>query len=616
MSKKPRKNLTLIKAGKLNIRLVTIILVLVVIPIAILGGVVFYNMEQTTIRENLNFMHATMERRQDSIRNNVDSMNMTTQFFLTNDTLHQVLIDSKTDVTYSTRKWIDIYRGDVAALERLINNNPVLNGVRVYALNENVQEMMPVLYKNSRMQKQEWTSLQGTGGWIFDYRDHLFQNYDTEPLLGLITPVTDREYGQIGVIEANMSMRTMFPAMYEQMEGESSCFVTDEGSVIFGNEPEHMEQLRESALALADSLREEESDPADILTYYNKRQKTVLAGMYIRELGGTLVSFDDISPSIYGVYHLRTQFILWMLLILVILAFMVDYLVTHVLKKFYEVLATIRKVRAGDLSVRTEEDGGMDEMGELAHQVNRMLDNIQELLQENINRELLAKDSQIKALQNQINAHFIYNVLESIKMMAEMKEDYDISDAITSLGKLLRYSMKWTSETVLVSEELEYIKNYMALINLRFDYEIYLSLNLPDQVLDQRIPKMTLQPIIENAIIHGVEEIAENTTIYMKGVLEEDDCIIEITDNGRGMNAEELEILRKKISGEIQTGGGSGNGIGLKNVQDRIRMAFGEGYGIDVATREGCFTKVSVKIPIRKTGRQRLNDADSIGSGR
>ena len=616
MSKKPRKNLTLIKAGKLNIRLVTIILVLVVIPIAILGGVVFYNMEQTTIRENLNFMHATMERRQDSIRNNVDSMNMTTQFFLTNDTLHQVLIDSKTDVTYSTRKWIDIYRGDVAALERLINNNPVLNGVRVYALNENVQEMMPVLYKNSRMQKQEWTSLQGTGGWIFDYRDHLFQNYDTEPLLGLITPVTDREYGQIGVIEANMSMRTMFPAMYEQMEGESSCFVTDEGSVIFGNEPEHMEQLRESALALADSLREEESDPADILTYYNKRQKTVLAGMYIRELGGTLVSFDDISPSIYGVYHLRTQFILWMLLILVILAFMVDYLVTHVLKKFYEVLATIRKVRAGDLSVRTEEDGGMDEMGELAHQVNRMLDNIQELLQENINRELLAKDSQIKALQNQINAHFIYNVLESIKMMAEMKEDYDISDAITSLGKLLRYSMKWTSETVLVPEELEYIKNYMALINLRFDYEIYLSLNLPDQVLDQRIPKMTLQPIIENAIIHGVEEIAEDTTIYMKGVLEEDDCIIEITDNGRGMNAEELEILRKKISGEIQTGGGSGNGIGLKNVQDRIRMAFGEGYGINVATREGCFTKVSVKIPIRKTGRQRLNDADSIGSGR
>ena len=248
-------------------------------------------------------------------------------------------------------------------------------------------------------------------------------------------------------------------------------------------------------------------------------------------------------------------------------------------------------------------------MGELAHQVNRMLDNIQDLMKENISREVLVKDSQIKALQNQINAHFIYNVLESIKMMAEIKEDYDISDAITSLGKLLRYSMKWTSETVMVSEEIEYIKNYMALINLRFDYEIYLSLNIPDEIMQQRIPKMSLQPIIENAIIHGIEELADDTTIYVKGIAEGDSCSIEITDNGRGMDEEQLQTLRKKISGEIKTEGGSGNGIGLKNVQDRIRMAYGDGYGIEVAAMEGCYTKVYVRIPMK-----RGQDADSTGS--
>jgi two-component system sensor histidine kinase YesM len=239
-------------------------------------------------------------------------------------------------------------------------------------------------------------------------------------------------------------------------------------------------------------------------------------------------------------------------------------------------------------------------MGELAHQVNRMLDNIQNLMNENIQREVLVKDSQLRALQNQINAHFIYNVLESIKMMAEMQEEYDISDAITSLGKLLRYSMRWTSKTVLVSEELEYIKDYMALINLRFDYEIYLSLNVPEEVMKQSIPKMSLQPIIENAIIHGVEELADDTTIYVKGIPEGESCTIEITDNGRGMNDEELEVLRKKISGEIETKGGSSNGIGLKNVQDRIHMEFGEQYGIEVAAMEGCYTKVCVRIPMKR----------------
>ena len=120
-------------------------------------------------------------------------------------------------------------------------------------------------------------------------------------------------------------------------------------------------------------------------------------------------------------------------------------------------------------------------------------------------------------------------------------EEYAISDAVTSLGKLLRYSMKWVSGNVLVEQELEYIKNYMALINLRFDYEIYLSLNIPELILKQEIPKMSLQPIVENAICHGIEQMAEDTNIYIKGLVEGDDCVIEITDAGKGMTEDEVK---------------------------------------------------------------------------
>jgi two-component system sensor histidine kinase YesM len=183
-------------------------------------------------------------------------------------------------------------------------------------------------------------------------------------------------------------------------------------------------------------------------------------------------------------------------------------------------------------------------------------------------------------------------------MMAEVEEEYAISDAVTSLGKLLRYSMKWVSKNVTVIEEIEYIKNYLALINLRFDYEIFLSLNIPEVIYYQEIPKMSLQPIIENAIYHGIEDIAEDTNIYIKGNLCDGYCTIEITDAGRGMTDEEVRKLQKKIDGEIETISHSGHGIGLKNVQDRIKISFGDKYGISIASKKGCYTKVVVKIPV------------------
>ena len=292
----------------------------------------------------------------------------------------------------------------------------------------------------------------------------------------------------------------------------------------------------------------------------------------------------------------QNVFFLVIVILFMILIVLVNIIVKSILKNLYGMLGTIRQVQMGDLNIRVE-NYGMDEMGELGSQFNVMLDKIQNLMEENINREVLAKNSEIRALQNQINAHFIYNVLESIKMMAEIDGEYEISDAITSLGKLLRYSMRWTSPLVTLEEELEYIKNYMDLINLRFDYRIHLAVHAPKIAYLQQIPKMSLQPIIENAIIHGVEELAEDATIYIKAYIKDGIMTIEITDTGRGMTPEQLDQLKKRIAGEIEVSGGSGNSIGLKNVQDRIQMTFGNEYGISVISKIDCFTKVIMKVP-------------------
>ena len=582
---------------KLNTKFTALIVIVFTIPIGFLAGVIYYNMEQSVISENITYMGYTMERNETTVETALDSINMTTQFIVSDDNMAELLNTASTGQSLSKTELLNFSEGELVTIERLVNNNPLLYGVRVYAINDNVVEMMPVIYTNSRMQNMSWASEDEIEGWHFGFHDTLFSSHLTsqeDSLLSLVTPIEDYKNGIIGYVEIAMDMETMFPSLYEDVGNEFSCLITDDGQIYFGDGVEQDEE-KESLIELVDD-RTEDSD-----TFYLKsgHKRYVISYIQLDEIAGKLICVRDITDAIYDIYASRNLFILVAILIIILLTILINYIVNRMLRQFYEILRTMNVVEKGDISLRIDTNSN-DEMGILSKQLNDMLDSIEKLMKDNINREVLAKNSEIRALQNQINAHFIYNVLETIKMMAEIDEEYAISDAITSLGKLLRYSMRWASGNVKIYEELEYIKNYVALVNLRFDYEIILSINIPEELLEQPIPKMSLQPIVENAILHGVEDVAEDTTIYIKAFVKEKHMYIEITDSGKGMTEEQVDALKLKIAGEIETGGGSGNGIGLKNVQDRITMAFGEGYGLDIASQIDCYTKIIVDLPFEK----------------
>ena len=220
-------------------------------------------------------------------------------------------------------------------------------------------------------------------------------------------------------------------------------------------------------------------------------------------------------------------------------------------------------------------------------------------MKDNLEREVEFQKSELRALHNQINAHFIYNIIEAIKMMAEIDEEYEVADALTALGKLLRYSMKWESGNVTLDRELEYIKNYIELMNLRFDYKVELQIDIPQELYGQRLPKISLQPIVEGAAV-----LESDTVIAITGRLSGDgkSFSICVADQGRGMDAEELNSLRRQITGEETSHSSSGNGIGLHNVQERITRVFGETFGLQVESQEGVGTAVTVYLPYKNTG--------------
>ena len=230
---------------KLNIKFTFVIILFTIVPIGIFAGILFYIMEQNVVDENRNYMQYTMERNAEAISTKIHSINMSTQFFLSDASLLSVLRRTQAGEQLSTGEWLSFKSNDISSLERLVNNNPMLYGVRVYAANDKVQEMMPILYGASRMEKQEWAAEEDYFGWHYNFTDNIFSSYmmdQNRRIVSLVTAIDDSDYGRIGMIEAAMTMETMFPSLYEDIENEWSCFLADDGSRYFGDNGEEADE--------------------------------------------------------------------------------------------------------------------------------------------------------------------------------------------------------------------------------------------------------------------------------------------------------------------------------------------------------------------------------------
>jgi two-component system, sensor histidine kinase YesM len=258
----------------------------------------------------------------------------------------------------------------------------------------------------------------------------------------------------------------------------------------------------------------------------------------------------------------------------------------------------MRKVEEGKFDIRVD-TGGQDEMSEMAYHFNRMLNKLGDLISEVIKKQEAKKNAEIRALFAQINSHFIINILENIRMMAEVDCKFEIADAITSLGKLLRYGLKWTNEYSMLREELEYIKNYIDLENVRYDYLIKLEIIVPPELMDYKVLKVSLQPVVENAIHRGIEPLSRDGVITIHCHMEQEYTLIEITDNGTGMDEERLDEVRRSMEadGLAEVREKSGNGIGIRNVNERIKLVYGEKYGIVINSKKDAYTKVTLRLP-------------------
>ncbi|MCF0134241.1 MAG: histidine kinase [Blautia sp.] len=245
---------------------------------------------------------------------------------------------------------------------------------------------------------------------------------------------------------------------------------------------------------------------------------------------------------------------------------------------------------------------------ENANRMKRNMEKINEELQRSMEREhkeaLLRQQFQYAELQNQINPHFLYNTLETIRGQAIIDDNYQIADMTETLAKYFRYNISKNKDDVTLVQELENIRNYIHIQQYRFQdrflFEIYPHVEY-EEYARCLIPKMTLQPIVENAIFHGMEQKIQQGHIYIHIDTTDRKLIVRVADDGMGMTEERLAELNRslkeemEVSGNLQTNGH--NGIAVKNVNNRLKMLYGPEYGLHISSTLNLGTEVEIVIP-------------------
>jgi two-component system sensor histidine kinase YesM len=264
-----------------------------------------------------------------------------------------------------------------------------------------------------------------------------------------------------------------------------------------------------------------------------------------------------------------------------------------------KLMGQMRRVEKGDLTARVAVRSE-DEIGQLAAGFNQMVGELQDYIGKSYLAQIKQKEAELEALKSQIRPHFLYNTLEVIRMCAIDNGATTVGEMIHSLSVQLRYTIGFNREMVALRQEVAMIQNYFRLIKIRYEDKIGLELNLPPELLELGILKLSLQPVVENAVLHGIKPKPGPGKVLISGEIGAETLTISVFDDGVGMSPARLARLNELLASE-RMGEHTAEGwkqIGLKNVQDRLRLNFGAGYGLTVASQERIGTVVRLVMPI------------------
>ncbi|HBS45551.1 MAG TPA: two-component sensor histidine kinase [Paenibacillus sp.] len=444
--------------------------------------------------------------------------------------------------------------------------------------------------------KEDWYhQLQASSGkmvWLGVYEHSLIDQVEDSPVFAFGRQIYDlNEHKPIGIVLYEMNPKPVLDALDNVKLGEHSqvYLMSQDGRFV-------------------SSAEDQEPDLTQLPSLQNS-QNVVVEQTANRLLVASKLSFSgwwvlSITPNrdlnVELVEMKRYLFIVFSILVLVstLIASIVSRTISLPLKK---VIREMKQVEIGNFRGMVNVSS-YQEINILVASFNRMVRRIEELIERVKLSSVSEKNAELHALQSQVNPHFLYNTLDMIYWMLDEEGNEQLGELVLSLSSMFRYSSHWEVDVeVTLREELEQIGHYLNIISIRLEGRLRIEINIDERWLEVRLPKMTVQPVIENAVKHGLESL-DRQGILKVSILEETGVLnIIVQDNGKGMDAEKLNALVESLDRPTTKENGK-MGIGLQNLHRRLQHMFGESYGLVIRSLPVEGTEVSIMLPIPQEG--------------
>lgn len=365
--------------------------------------------------------------------------------------------------------------------------------------------------------------------------------------------------------------------------------INKEGIIVSSRNEEEIGQLSSIHTMLnldnrEGSLTYEKNNDAMQLVYYN--------------LEGTdwfLVGEMPLELAMEDITTLRNIIFIILLISMLTIFFVSYFLINKSLHPLNQLSRKMKDISRGKMG-ETLTHIPKNELGTVIKHFNRMSLNIAELIEKNEQIQDEKRKLEIEALQSQINPHFLYNTINMIRWMAAMIKADNIVKSVVALGNILKPLYKNTDVICTISEEIDFLKNYLIIMNIRFGNSIELEFNVPGSLENYIIPRFILQPVIENAVTHGIKKTGESIAIKVAIYSEKDDIILKVNDTGKGIDTYKLTRIQDSLKNKLDNDE-SKTGIGLHNVHRRITLNYGAPYGLEMESIENEGTTITIKVP-------------------
>jgi two-component system sensor histidine kinase YesM len=311
------------------------------------------------------------------------------------------------------------------------------------------------------------------------------------------------------------------------------------------------------------------------------------------EIGTKTVSLIPINRLMKDAKRLQLIFGIIMIMAMMVILIVSKFLSGKICRDIQLLNNCMEKVENGNLQIRAVVQSH-DEIGKVTNSFNQMMDQINMLIQEVQEKEESKREAQLNALEAQIQPHFLYNTLASIQHVANMRQETEIEEVSKALSELLRSVLNNRNEYVTLWEEYDYIENFIKIENFKFRNQFEVLWDVEEEIWLYKLPKLIIQPIVENSIIHGIVDMEHGGIINIKAYREDEFIKIQVIDNGKGITKETIEKLEKEIQRSDKLGFRQ---VGIANVFNRIRLLYGEKFGGSIYSYENAFTCIEMRFP-------------------